>query len=168
MRSKGEGAIAEEMQGAVPKLRFPGFEREAWETKPLSEVCLRITNGKANAEDHEEDGIYPLFDRSETVKKSQAYTFDGEVVILPGEGMRFQPRYYEGKFNLHQRAYALMQFQQNAKFVFHTLDYMKDEIARKAVKSTVLSLRLPIIKEFEIALPKAEEQDKIADCLSSL
>ncbi|MDQ3205334.1 MAG: restriction endonuclease subunit S [Pseudomonadota bacterium] len=152
----------------MPKLRFAGFELEAWETKPLSEVCLRITNGKANAEDHEEEGIYPLFDRSETVKKSQAYTFDGEVVILPGEGMRFQPRYYQGKFNLHQRAYALMQFQQNAKFVFHTLDYMKDEIARKAVKSTVLSLRLPIIKEFEIALPEAGEQEKIADCLSSL
>lgn len=155
--------------GLVPRLRFPEF-REAgeWEKKNLADICLRITNGKANAEDHEDDGIYPLYDRSEIVKRSSKYAFDDEAVIIPGEGMQFQPKYHKGKFNLHQRAYALMQHQGNAKFVYYTLDRFKDTLAKNAVKSTVLSLRLPIIEQFSLAVPDQKEQQKIADCLSSL
>jgi type I restriction enzyme S subunit len=82
--------------------------------------------------------------------------------------MRFQPRYFEGRFNLHQRAYTLMEHQGDAKFVYHSLDFMQDEIARKAVKSTVLSLRLPIIQKFTLPVPNLREQQKIADCLFSL
>ena len=93
----------------VPKLRFPEFRgAEGWEPKTLAEICLQITNGKANAQDHEEDGNYPLFDRSAVIKKSSEFMFDAEAVILPGEGMRFVPKYFQGKFNLHQRAYAFM------------------------------------------------------------
>jgi type I restriction enzyme S subunit len=158
-----------EKRGLVPKLRFPEF-RDAgeWEEKTLSEICNRITNGKANAEDHEEDGLYPLFDRSEVIKRSNKFAFDGEAVIIPGEGMRFQPKHFKGKFNLHQRAYALMEHQVDARFVYHSLDRYKDVLARKAVQSTVLSLRLPIVENFVIATPKEWEQQKIADCLTSL
>ena len=153
----------------VPRLRFPEFLGAGeWEKKSLADVCLKITNGKANAEDHEDDGVYPLYDRSEVVKKSSEYVFDDEAVIIPGEGMRFQPKYYKGKFNLHQRAYALMQHQGNAEFVYYTLDRFKDTLAKNAVKSTVLSLRLPIIERFSLAVPDNSEQKKIADCLSSL
>ncbi len=153
----------------TPRLRFPEFrDAEEWENKALADVCLRITNGKANAEDHEEDGVYPLFDRSEVIKKSSDFAFDDEAVIIPGEGMRFQPKYFQGKFNLHQRAYALMKHKGYAKFVYYTLDRFKDVLAKNAVKSTVLSLRLPIIERFGLAIPSKDEQQKIADCLSSL
>ena len=153
----------------VPRLRFPEFlGAEEWENKALADVCLQITNGKANAEDHEEDGVYPLFDRSEVIKKSSDFAFDDEAVIIPGEGMRFQPKYFQGKFNLHQRAYALMKHKGYAKFVYYTLDRFKDVLANNAVKSTVLSLRLPIIERFGLAIPSKDEQQKIADCLSSL
>jgi type I restriction enzyme S subunit len=158
-----------EKKPLVPRLRFPEFREEGeWAKKSLADVCLRITNGKANAEDHEEDGVYPLFDRSEVIKKSSDFAFDDEAVIIPGEGMRFQPKYYQGKFNLHQRAYALMQHKGVAKFVYYTLDRFKDTLAKNAVKSTVLSLRLPIIEKFGLAVPNKGEQQKIADCLSSL
>jgi type I restriction enzyme S subunit len=172
MSNKGTGTMGEqnnEKQALVPRLRFPEF-RDAgkWEKKTLVDVCLRITNGKANAEDHEDDGIYPLYDRSEIIKKSSEFAFDDEAVIIPGEGMRFQPKYHQGKFNLHQRAYALMQHQGDARFVYYALDRFKDTLAKNAVKSTVLSLRLPIIEGFGLAVPRRVEQQKIADCLSSL
>ena len=42
-------------------------------------------------------------------------------------------------------------------------------LATKAVQSTVLSLRLPILQNFEICIPvDIAEQEKIANCLSSL
>jgi type I restriction enzyme S subunit len=82
--------------------------------------------------------------------------------------MRFVPKYFCGKFNLHQRAYALMQHQGDGRFVYHSLDYLQDALAEKAVKSTVLSLRLPIVENFVIGYPSPAEQQKIAECLSSL
>jgi type I restriction enzyme S subunit len=159
-------------QGAstvVPKLRFPEFRNASgFGPTPLGRAFLRITNGKANAQDHVEGGIYPLFDRSEVVKASDEFAFSAEAVILPGEGMAFRPRHFEGKFNLHQRAYALMECQGHAKYFFYALDHAKDDLALKAVKSTVLSLRLPIIEQFVVYTPEKAEQQKIADCLTSL
>ncbi len=162
--------MSEQNTGLVPRLRFPEF-REAgeWEERQLGDLCLEITNGKANAEDHEEEGSYPLFDRSEIIKRSNTFAFDAETVILPGEGMRFQPKYYQGRFNLHQRAYALMKHRCNARLLYYLMDHFSAKLAQNAVKSTVLSLRLPIIKKFEIPVPPKEvEQRKIASCLSSL
>lgn len=152
-----------------PRLRFPEFrDASEWARKTLSDVCKKITNGKANAEDHEEDGVYPLFDRSDVIKRSNDFAFNDEAVIIPGEGVRFHPKYYQGKFNLHQRCYALIQHKGNAKFIYYTLDYFKDALAKYAVKSTVLSLRLPIIENFILNIPRKDEQQKIANCLSSL
>lgn len=153
----------------IPNLRFPGFEKSGeWKDKVLGGVC-DITNGKANARDHVEGGKYLLFDRSEVIKASNEYLFDTEAVIIPGEGMRFIPKYYEGKFNLHQRAYALKDFTISGQFAYYSILYNSALLARKAVQSTVLSLRLPILQNFPILVPKEkEEQRKIAGCLSSL
>jgi len=109
-----------------------------------------------------------LFDRSAVIKKSSKFIFDAEAVILPGEGMRFVPKYFRGKFNLHQRAYALMHHQADGRFLYQSLDHFQDALAKKAVKSTVLSLRLPIVANFSIGVPHITEQLKIAECLSSL
>ena len=153
----------------IPELRFPEFvDEEEWEEKILGEIC-NITNGKANVQDHVENGKYPLFDRSEVIKASNDFIFDCETVIIPGEGMRFIPKYYEGKFNLHQRAYALKDFTCNGQFVYYLMMYRDVLLSQKAVQSTVLSLRLPILQSFPVDIPKnPNEQQKIASCLSSL
>lgn len=153
----------------LPKLRFSEFVDEGeWEEKILGEIC-NITNGKANVQDHVENGKYPLFDRSEVIKASNDFIFDCETVIIPGEGMRFIPKYYEGKFNLHQRAYALKDFTCNGQFIYYLMMYRNVLLSQKAVQSTVLSLRLPILQSFPVDIPKnPNEQQKIASCLSSL
>ncbi len=153
----------------IPELRFPEFVDEGeWNEKVLGEIC-DITNGKANVQDHIENGKYPLFDRSEVIKASNDFIFDCEAVIIPGEGMRFNPKYYEGKFNLHQRAYALKDFTCNGQFVYYSMLHRSALLSQKAVQSTVLSLRLPILQSFSIDIPNnPKEQQKIASCLSSL
>ena len=162
--------MAHQPSRLVPKLRFTEFrDAPEWVQTHLADAFKKITNGHANAQDHQDDGAYPLFDRSEVTKRSSTFLFDAEVVILPGEGMRFQPRYFNGKFNLHQRAYALMEPTVDSRFAFHALDRFKEALADSAVQSTVLSLRMPIIERFEIPCPTSDdEQQKIADCLGSL
>ena len=153
----------------IPDLRFPEFKNDGeWEDKILENIC-DITNGKANVQDHIENGNYPLFDRSEVIKASNEYLFDCEAVIIPGEGMRFISKYYKGRFNLHQRAYALKDFKCSGQFVYFSMIHKSSLISRKAVQSTVLSLRLPILQNFPIEIPKnLKESEKIASCLSSL
>ena len=153
----------------VPKLRFPEFiNDEGWEETTLGKIS-DITNGKSNAQDHIENGKYPLFDRSAVIKASNNFLFDCEAVIIPGEGMRFIPKYYNGKFDLHQRAYVLKDFSIDGMFGYYSMSHRSDLLALKAVKSTVLSLRLPILQNFPIQIPKSRnEQQKIAACLSSL
>ena len=156
------------MNKNIPKLRFPEFENtKGWNEKKLGEIC-QITNGKSNAQDHEDNGVYPLFDRSVEIKKSNNFLLNCEAVIIAGEGSEFIPKYYKGKFALHQRAYALKDFLCNGKFIFYYMYFMRFVLASKAVGSTVSSLRLPILKLFPINLPQLQEQEKIANCLSSI
>lgn len=158
-----------EIKMIVPALRFPEFQdMNEWEENKLNSLC-DIVNGKCNAQDHVEGGKYPLFDRSAVVKYSNDYLYDCEAIIIPGEGVKFIPKYYIGKFNLHQRAYALKDFSCNGRFLFYCMEYYSGLLAIKAVKSTVLSLRLPILQNFLLYIPNNNtEQQKIADCLSSL
>ena len=151
----------------VPILRFPEFQNAGeWKQTTIGAICT-ISNGKSNVQDNVQNGKYPLFDRSEIIKASNKFLFDCEAIIIPGEG-RFIPKYYIGKFDLHQRAYALKDFTCHALFVYHYITAFSFILTQKAVKSTVLSLRMPILEAFPLLLPNIQEQQKIANCLSSV
>lgn len=152
----------------VPALRFPEFQNAGkWTQTTIGAICT-ISNGKSNVQDNVYNGKYPLFDRSKIVKASNKFLFDCEAIIIPGEG-RFIPKYYIGRFDLHQRAYVLKDFTCHALFVYYYITAFSFILTQKAVKSTVFSLRMPILEAFPLLLPNnIQEQQKIADCLSSL
>ena len=111
------------------RFRFPGYEKASfengipagWKYEKL-ETYADISTGKCNREDAEEGALYPLFDRSQEVKKSNSWIKDCEAIIVPGEGTSFIPRYYKGKFNLHQRCYCVEPKQENmGKYLFFLL-----------------------------------------------
>ena len=150
-----------------PKLRFKAFSGE-WEEKKLSMVS-NITTGGSNREDStKNDGEYTFFDRSEDVRTSARYLFDDEAIIIAGEGQKFTPKYYKGKFDLHQRTYAILELQIIGKFLYYYIDKYKDYFLQNAVGSTVKSLRLPMFQQMPVLLPILTEQQKIANTLSTL
>ena len=137
-----------------------------WEIRKLGNYC-QIKTGKTDVKDAVENGLYPLFDRSEKIKRSNKYLFDTEAVIIPGEGKDFKPRYYKGKFDLHQRSYAIFDFKNlNAKFIYYTFFKLKDYLKNLAVGSTVLSLRKPNLEYLPVPYPPLLEQSLIAEVLS--
>ncbi|MDB0601591.1 restriction endonuclease subunit S [Tenacibaculum maritimum] len=153
------------------ELRFKDDNGDAfpnWEEKKLGEVS-KITTGSSNRQDSSLDGEYTFFDRSEDVRTSSKYLFDGEAVIVAGEGSDFIPKYYVGKFDLHQRTYAIMDFKYSiSKFIYFYVDFHRRYFLNQAVGSTVKSLRLPMFQKMPICLPKKEEQTKIANFLSDI
>lgn len=132
----------------------------------MGELCS-IKSGKSDAQDAVEDGPYVFFDRSRTIKRSTRYLYDCEALIIPGEGTEFLPKHFTGKFDLHQRAYALYDFSDriDVKFLFYFLHHMSDYFPRVAVGATVKSLRLRHFEQLPVSLTSLLEQKRIIGIL---
>ena len=137
----------------------------------LGEIA-HITNGAGDVQDanteHQEDW-YPFFDRSEELKWFPTYSFDKEAVIYAGEGQSFYPRYYNGKFALHQRCYAIMDFASCIipKYCYHFMNTLNSYFVRNSVGSTVPSLRMDIFQKVEIRLPPIPKQQHICKIIDA-
>lgn len=159
------------------RFRFPEHEKvemvnglpKGWKVEKLGEYA-NISTGKCNREDAEEDGIYPLFDRSQEIKKSSKWIKDCEAIIVPGEGTSFMPRYYKGKFNLHQRCYCIEPTIKDIGFyLFYSIMLNRKYFLSVATGATVPSLRQNnftkmklVIAEFELV----KKYNKIASTIA--
>ncbi|WP_375605093.1 restriction endonuclease subunit S [Flavobacterium davisii] len=154
-------------QGAMQQLLTP---KEDWEVKKLGEMS-QIYTGNKNNQDKSEDGIYPFFVRSQKIEKINTYTFDGEAILIPGEGnLGSIFHYINGKFDFHQRVYKVSDFNGiNGKYLFwYFRIYFGKHALQNTVKATVDSIRLPTIQEFEVFFPEINEQTRIATILSDM
>jgi type I restriction enzyme S subunit len=152
------------------KVRLSGYS-DYWVTYKLGDCC-QICTGSKDLKDKQEDGRYPFFVRSKTIQKIDTYSFDGEAILIPGEGGVGEIIHYiNGKFDYHQRVYKLSDFiGLDGRFLYYYLqEFFKREVNKNAVRATVDSLRLPIFKEMRvIAPPRLEEQQRIAQILNNL
>ena len=148
------------------KHRLKGFSTP-WHEVRLGDIS-KISTGESNREDSSLDGKYTFFDRSQEIRTSNRYLFDGEAIIVAGEGQDFIPKYFVGKFDLHQRSYCIMNFKNlSGKFLFFLLNLNKNYFLQQAVGSTVKSLRLPMFLKMKLYIPSdISEQKTIAEILS--
>jgi type I restriction enzyme S subunit len=151
--------------------RLPGFHGE-WEVKRLGEIA-HIKTGSRNNEDKVEDGQYPFFVRSEVIEHINSYSHDCEAILVPGEGRIGSIFHYmHGRFDVHQRVYAITQFKPgiSGRFIhFYLSKNFGAWAMQNTVKATVDSLRLPTFLTFEMRLPPTkDEQTAIAEVLSEM
>lgn len=167
-RDLKQGAMQQLLTG---KTRLPGFTGE-WDLKRLGDVA-NIKTGKRNNQDKQEDGAYPFFVRSENVEKINSFSHDCEAILIPGEGnIGSIFHYIVGKFDVHQRVYAITNFIDGVSGKFVHL-WMRMNFGAHAmqntVKATVDSLRLPTFQDFDLMLPPTlAEQTAIAEALSDM
>lgn len=153
------------------KRRLPEFSGK-WVLKQLGDVA-HIKTGKRNNEDKIDDGTYPFFVRSENVERINSYSHDCEAILVPGEGRIGEIFHYiNGRFDVHQRVYAITQFKPDISGKFIHL-YMTMHFGawamQNTVKATVDSLRLPTFQIFEMFIPPTRsEQTAIATVLSDM
>jgi len=140
-----------------------------WQIKTLGEVC-EISTGKSNTVDAVQDGKYAFFDRSKIIKKSSKYLFDCDAIIIAGEGQTFLPKFYSGKFDLHQRAYALFNFNKeiDIRYVYDYLIHFNKYFERVAVGATAKSLRLRHFQDLPIPIPPLAIQKAIVKILDEV
>lgn len=128
-----------------------------------------VGTGSSNGNEAEDEGVYPFFVRSQSIKRKNDYEYDEEAIIIPGEGgIGDIFHYIKGKYALHQRVYRIHFVVQsvNVKFAYHYMrSTFKQFIMMKAVSATVVSIRKPMIEGFEIPLPPLPVQEAIVNIL---
>lgn len=156
-----------------PRLRFPEFEgAEQWEEVAVSSVA-KITTGSRDTQNKVEVGEFPFFVRSQTVERIDSFALDCEAVLTSGDGVGVGKNfhYIDGKFDFHQRVYCIYEFKKRlrGKFFFYFFsEFFGSRVMKMSAKNSVDSVRMAMIAEMPILLPSPQEQERIANCLTSL
>ena len=137
-----------------------------WEVRRLRSLASITTGGKDTV-DRRDDGKYPFFVRSQKVERIDTWSFDGEAVLTAGDGVGVGRvfHYIDGKFDFHQRVYKFSEFKAvNGKFFFHFIrSTLHHVVSQGTAKSTVDSIRLPMLQNLLVAFPKLPEQSVIVE-----
>lgn len=150
-------------------IKWIGEIPEHWSIICLKRLC-RISTGNQDTQDSIPDGKYPFFVRSPKVERSNNYTFEGPSILMAGDGVGAGKVFHlaDNKFACHQRVYCINQFSVivNRIYLFYYMSSLFYNIIDSAnSKSTVDSVRLPMLAEFPVCIPLKYEQQSIADYL---
>ena len=130
-----------------------------------------IKTGDKDTINRDSNGKYPFYVRSPNIERINTYTFDGEAILMAGDGVGAGKvfHYVNGKFDYHQRVYNLHNFRHiYPKFLYYYISSLFSiEVEKGSAKSTVESIRLPMLENFLICFPDIEEQKVIVDYLDN-
>ena len=146
-----------------------GLVPSDWTEKRLKYLC-KIQTGNEDTQNANPEGKYPFYVRSPIVEHCDRYTFDGEGILVAGDGAGAGRIFHHvyGKYAVHQRVYRLSHFAGNADFIYYYLSNLfPHEMDKGSAQSTVPSMRLPMLLNFPLFLPSQKEQDKIVTFLDS-
>lgn len=136
-----------------------------------AKLLARIKTGEGDTQDAIEDGEFPFYVRSDTVRASDKWTFEGPAVLTSGDGAGVGKifHYAEGKFRAHQRVYVLKDFKNvDPKYFYWCFQTnFPRQVEHGGAKATVESVRMNMVADTPIPLPPFEKQREIADGLDS-
>jgi type I restriction enzyme S subunit len=167
----------------APHLRFPEFhDAEEWEVKRLGEVCSTFTGGTPSSSRKEYYGGSIPFIRSAEIDQDRTELFlteeglknssaklviKGDILIAlyganSGNGALSK---IDGAIN---QAILCLRSKFNHTFILDYWRLRKNEIVMQYLQGGQGNLSAEIVKSIAFAFPSLPEQQKIADCLSSL
>jgi type I restriction enzyme S subunit len=171
MSSEGAGAMSEEndeMSALVPRLRFPEFQGDPWEAKPLEQVAP-LQRGFDLPSSELQPGDIPVV-YSNGVQSFHCTAMAKAPGLVTGRsGTIGKLNFIEkGEYWPHNTSLWVTSFKGNVpKFVYFLFNSIGME--RFASGSGVPTLNRNDVHAFVSAVPKSlAEQEQIADCLSSL
>ena len=109
------------------RFRFPGHEKvemenglpKGWTVEKVKDWC-RVFTGRKDVNQTKEDGRYVFFSCSPNTFHSDEFIYDGKAILVAGNGSYTgRTRYFEGKFDLYQRTYAVVSNKEDDSFMFY-------------------------------------------------
>lgn len=132
----------------------------------IVEVCT----GKKDANYATSDGKYLFFTCAYEPLRSDDYSFEGDVLILPGNGVNVgEVFYYSGKFEAYQRTYIVKNIKIDPKYLFyHFKRYWKEIGTAQQYGSATNYIKIGNFNDYRISFPPLPEQQRIVAKLDTL
>ena len=142
---------------------------KTWSISRLKYLC-KVMTGNQDTQNADPDGTYPFYVRSPIVERNNNYTFDGEGILMAGDGAGAGRVFHHafGKYAIHQRVYCFYDFKGiNTEYFFYFIkELFKKVMDKGSAQSTVPSVRLPMITNFYFCIPSITEQKDIVEFLN--
>ena len=165
----------------IPELRFPGFEGE-WEEKKLRELSSSYSGGAPVTTKKEFYGGSIPFIRSAEINKETTELFltqeglNKSSAKIVNKGIVLFALYCANRGDVAiskidgaiNQAVLCLRTDYSNLYIYHFLTSRKDWIISKYIQGGQGNLSGEIVKSILIPFPSKLEQQKIADCLSSV
>jgi len=166
-----------------PRLRFPEFEGAGeWEPRTVGSVCTSFSGGTPNTSNPEFYGGDIPFIRSAEIGKETTELFltraglENSAAKLVKKGDVLVALYGANSGDVAigriagaiNQAILCLRSSENGAFLSHFLTHRKDWIIAKYIQGGQGNLSGEIVKSIGLVFPSPTEQQRIADCLTSL
>ena len=163
---KQEKSIEQRLEEALVLYEKTPYELPSnwcWTKLPY---ITQIKTGKRDANHAKEDGQYRFYTCSTEYSMADTYTFEGESIIVPGNGDIGLVFYYDGKFEAYQRTYVINGFKGQTKYLYYYFYYKwREKNTYKQFGTAIPYVRMANFEEFEIPLAPLEEQKRIVEII---
>lgn len=165
--------VEEATPGLVPKLRFPEFQGEkGWNVAPLNSAC-QMQAGKfvpaADIYESPTSGLFPCYGGNGLRGYTKTSTHSGKYPLIGRQGaLCGNIKLASGDFHATEHAVvATARSGVDVDWLFYTLEL--SNLNQYATGQAQPGLSVEVLDKVAIALPPKEiEQQKIAECLSTL
>ncbi|WP_086981767.1 restriction endonuclease subunit S [Vibrio aphrogenes] len=156
------------MSELVPKLRFGGFVSD-WKESCLDTLCANFKSGSTiTSATITSNGDYPVYGGNGLRGFTSTYTHDGDYVLIGRQGaLCGNINECSGKSFISEHAIVIGENDySDIKWLKYKLDYM--ELNRYSESSAQPGLSVGRLKRLKVFHPSKQEQQKIADFLTSV
>jgi type I restriction enzyme S subunit len=140
-----------------------------WVSTLLPKVS-NIATGKVDANHAVENGKYTFYTCAIGTFKSNTFSFDGDLIILPGNGANVgHVSFYKGKIEAYQRTYVIHNININPKYLYWQLKYKWKIVNQKnQFGSATNYIKMGNFTGYMLPMPPLNEQQRIANKLDQL
>ncbi|SEP60813.1 restriction endonuclease subunit S [Epilithonimonas lactis] len=124
-----------------------------------------IKTGRLDVNAENPTGKYPFFTCSKNHTYIDQFAFDGEFVLVAGNG-DLNVKYYNGKFNAYQRTYVIQaKSKLDGKYLFYFLESYIEKLREQSIGGVIKYIKIGNLTDAKIPLPPLETQKDIAQIL---
>ena len=167
----------------VPKLRFPEFrDADHWSPHTLGSVCNSFSGGTPSTSQPEYYGGDIPFIRSAEIARNRTELFlttlgltsSAAKIVTKGDILVALYGANSGDVALAKidgainQAILCLRSELSNEFIYQVLSHKKDWVVATYIQGGQGNLSGEIVKSISVLFPARDEQQKIADCLSSL